>query len=224
MSLFSPSTPSLGNNPQQQPSNTFGTSRSPFPVFGGPTPAQIDAITQQQALNAASQNLVNTLTPEQQGSSLFGKPQQEQSSSIFGGLGGPQQQPPQGTGIFGGLNASTQQQQTNSIFGGLGAPQQQSQQGTGIFGGLGAGTQQQQTSSIFGGIGGPQQQSQQGTGIFGGLNAGPQQQPQQQQQGSIYLGSQQGGVQQSRLWPQADAILRMSYLHRNPRYQSSSYG
>lgn len=146
--------------------------------------------------------------------SLFGQPAQaQQSGGVFGSsqqagnaFGAPQQQAPQTSSLFGNLGGQQQQQpqqQSSGLFGNLGSSTQQPQQSGGLFGNLGASTQQQntgqQTSSLFGNTGGQQQQQpqQQSGGLFGNLGASTQQQNTAQAPQTSSLFGNLGGQQQS---------------------------
>ncbi|KAF4550932.1 Nucleoporin NIC96-like protein [Elsinoe fawcettii] len=123
--------------------------------------------------------------------------------SLFGSLGGNQQQQQNNTGtgstgLFGNLGGGQTQQKAPSttggtgLFGSLGGGQQQQQQSSAPTGlSLGGGTlQPAQTGSLFGGLGGQQQNTAQtsqapaGGSLFGGL--GGQQQSQAQQAGGLF--------------------------------------
>lgn len=213
MSLFGQSSNPLSGNPQQsQSSNPFGQTPTPpaKSVFGSTTPSNPFASTPANPF-AQSTNVQNIgggfggsntgttgLQPQlssvfgapsgsaqQQGSGLFGQPQQ-QAGSIFGAVQPQQQQQQQpnqpSSNLFSGNNSITLQQSqpgTNSLFGTAGnAAQNQQPQ------------QQQQSGSLFQlGQGGQQQQQQQ------------QQQQSQQPGGSL--------LQTSRLWQQPDMLPRM---------------
>ncbi|KAM5531765.1 hypothetical protein V8D89_014535 [Ganoderma adspersum] len=156
------------------------------PLFGGGKPAgQTGGLFGQNATQPAG--------------SLFGgpqqQPQQQGTTSAFGGFGQPatQNQPAQGTSLFGSTAQNTGT--GTGLFGST--AQNTGTMGTNLFGQTQQGQQQQpaQGTSLFGGgaFGQPQQQQQQqqqpATGLFGqsttqqpagGLFG--QQQPQQQQQ------------------------------------------
>ncbi|OBZ62665.1 Nucleoporin nup45 [Grifola frondosa] len=139
-----------------------------------------------------------TNTPKPQGG-IFGGGQQQQTTTSLGAFGQPstQNQPAQGTSIFGtplGQNPQQQQQQQqpagSTLFGtSLGqTPQTQTGQSTSLFGTpLGQNPQMQagQSTGLFGtslGQNPQQQQTQTGqsSGLFGGAFGQMQQQPQQQ--------------------------------------------
>ncbi|MCJ1249995.1 hypothetical protein MMC30_007221 [Trapelia coarctata] len=215
-----------GASTQQQPSNVFGVVANNQPksnIFG--TPSTGTSLFNQPASSTPQPqqggSIFNTATSQpqqqtgglfgaggglfgsvpitqQQGTSVFGQPQ-NQAAKPFGFPATASASNPQGGGIFGQPN-NTNQQQGGGVFGLAGNTNQQ-QQGGSVFGQ--PQNQQQQGGGIFG-LGGGNQQQQRGNSIFGQpQNQQQQQQQQQQQPGSIF-----GQSLQSRIWSEQEGQLR----------------
>lgn len=187
----------FGQNQAQQPqaqTNAFGQTGNAFgqqnqqqkPLFGGTssTPTNLFGQNAQQPQAQASGGLFGGgSTSNQQGSSLFGGNQPKPgglfgnatASSTTGGLfGNSQTQQPQSTNLFGQTNNT----QNKGLFGSTTG----NSSGTNLFGSFGQNNQPQQTqtgtSSLFGN---PAQNQQSGLGASL-LNNSQQQGPQQSQQ------------------------------------------
>ncbi|KAJ3554713.1 hypothetical protein NM688_g2963 [Phlebia brevispora] len=173
-----------------------------FSTFGGAKPAATGSIFGQPASTPASQPQTSIFgnanassnAPKPAFGTFGGQNQPAQGTSLFGGQAS--QQPAQGTSLFGNTLGQPQQQNQGSIFGQT-QPAQQSA-GTGLFGQSSTGTQQQgQQTSLFGTTS-TQNQPAQSTSLFGNTANQPGQtslfgnttsQPQQQNQPGLFGGA-----------------------------------